>query len=173
VEDYPSCNLIVRKSAHDRIGGFGSRFWPGEDTLYCLRIVRDLGHKILYDPDVLVYHHRRPRIGVHFRQVWSYAVHRGYFAKRFGETSRRVSYFLPSLFLIGVLVGWLPGLWSPALTKAYAGTLIAYLLAVLAGTPGKTNLRLWPATVVCLVATHFTYGIGFIRGLLAGRMREE
>jgi len=173
VDDYPSCNLIVRKSAFEQVGGFGNRFWPGEDTVFCLRIIRDLKKKILYDPDVMVYHHRRPRISVHFRQVWSYAVHRGYFVKRFPETSRRFSYFVPSLFVTGALLGWLPGLWVPALMRAYAVTLFAYLLVVLIGTPGKLNPRFYPATVLSVIATHFTYGAGFLRGLLARRMREE
>ncbi|MSS70599.1 MAG: glycosyltransferase [Candidatus Latescibacteria bacterium] len=173
VDDYPSCNLIVRKSAFEQVGGFGNRFWPGEDTVFCLRIVRDLKKKILYDPDVMVYHHRRPRISVHFRQVWNYAVHRGYFVKRFPETSRRIAYFLPSLFVAGVCLGWLPGLWSPALARVYAGALAAYLLTVLVGTPGKLNPKFYPATVLGVIATHFTYGIGFIRGLLARKLREE
>lgn len=173
VDDYPSCNLIVRKSAFEQVGGFGNRFWPGEDTVFCLGIVRDLRKKILYDPDVMVYHHRRPRISVHFRQVWGYAVHRGYFVKRFPETSRRPFYFLPSLFVAGVCLGWLPGLWLPVLTRVYAGALITYLLIVLVGTPGKLNPKYYPATALGIIATHFTYGVGLLRGLLARRMREE
>ena len=173
VDDYPSCNLIVRKSAFEAVGGFGNRFWPGEDTVFCLRIVRDLKQKILYDPDVMVYHHRRSRVSVHFRQVWNYAVHRGYFVKRFPETSRRLSYFVPSLFVLCVLLGWLPGLRVPMLTRVYAGALIAYLLIVLVGAPGKLSPRFYPAAALGIIATHFTYGVGFMRGLLAGRMREE
>lgn len=173
VDDYPSCNLVVRKSSFEAAGGFGSRFWPGEDTVFCVRIVRDLGQKILYDPDVMVYHHRRARFTVHFRQVWNYAVHRGYFAKRFPETSRRPAYFVPSMFVLGVSLGWIPGIWIPLWMRIYGGGMAAYLLAVLIGAPGKLSPGLYPAIAVGIVATHFTYGVGFLRGLLAGRMREE
>ena len=173
VDDYPSCNLIVRKSIFEQVGGFGTQFWPGEDTVFCLRIIKDLKKKILYDPDVLVYHHRRSDALIHFKQLWSYGVHRGYFVKRFPETSRRLSYFLPSAWVMGVFFGWLPGLWVPPLTAAYQITLCIYLLAVLIGTPGKLNPRLYPVTVLGVIASHVTYGVGFIRGLLARRMQEE
>ena len=32
VEDYPSCNFLVRKSVMQELGGFNTNFWPGEDT---------------------------------------------------------------------------------------------------------------------------------------------
>ncbi len=31
VDDYPSVNLFVRKSIFESLGGFDTRFWPGED----------------------------------------------------------------------------------------------------------------------------------------------
>lgn len=30
VDDYPSCNFIVRRSIIDKIGGFANTFWPGK-----------------------------------------------------------------------------------------------------------------------------------------------
>ncbi len=34
-DDLPSVNLLVRRGSFDRIGGFDSGFWPGEDTKFC------------------------------------------------------------------------------------------------------------------------------------------
>jgi glycosyltransferase involved in cell wall biosynthesis len=56
VDDYPSVNLIIKKSIFDQIGGFQTDFWPGEDTILCLEITHTLGQKILYHPDIIVYH---------------------------------------------------------------------------------------------------------------------
>ena len=53
VDDYPSCNLLVRKTILDKIGGYRTDFWPGEDTLLCKDIV-DRGKRIVYDPWVVV-----------------------------------------------------------------------------------------------------------------------
>ncbi|MCG2706379.1 MAG: glycosyltransferase, partial [Candidatus Omnitrophica bacterium] len=105
VDDYPSCNFLVRKSIMQELGGFKTSFWPGEDTKLCLDITHKLGKKIIYDPRVLVCHHRRPLFLPHLKQVASYALHRGYFVKKLPETSLRISYFLPSILLIGLFLG--------------------------------------------------------------------
>lgn len=97
VEDYPSCNLFVRKDVLDKIGGYRTDFWPGEDTLLCKDIV-DSWKRIVYDPWVIVYHHRRPLFLPHLRQLGRYAFHRGYFCKRFPSNSLRLSYFVPTAF---------------------------------------------------------------------------
>lgn len=99
VDDYPSCNLLIRRDVVEKIGGFNTDFWPGEDTVICLKIVKDLKLRIVYDPEVFVYHHRRNFFEGHINQVKNYAMHRGYFVKRFPETSFRVSYFLPTFFV--------------------------------------------------------------------------
>lgn len=99
VNDYPSCNFIITKELYKRVGGFNSDFWPGEDTILCNNIMKEK-EKILYSPEMLVYHHRRDLFFGHFKQISSYAWHRGYFVKRFGGNSLSIFYFLPSLFLI-------------------------------------------------------------------------
>ena len=47
------------------------RYWPGEDILMCMFAARD-GARIVYDPAILVYHHRRSAFAAHLRQVWAY-----------------------------------------------------------------------------------------------------
>lgn len=100
VDDYPSMNFIVRKSDFEKVGGFDSHFWPGEDTKLCYDLVYDLGKKIIYDPEILVYHHRRPLFRPHLKQVGGYGLHRGHFARVLPKTSRRLSYFIPALFAL-------------------------------------------------------------------------
>lgn len=98
IQDWPTVNLLVRKDTFTKIGGFDNTFWPGEDTKLCLDII-NLGYDILYDPAVLVYHHRRSDLRRHFKQIGSYGLHRGHFARIYPATSRRLDYFLPSMFL--------------------------------------------------------------------------
>lgn len=131
VDDYPSCNFLVRKSVMRELGGFNTRFWPGEDTFLCLKIVRDLKKKIIYDPQVLVYHHRRGLFKGHLKQIANYALHRGYFVKRFPETSFRLTYFLPSFFVLGLFFSRVISLLNPALTFHYLFLLSFYLTIVL------------------------------------------
>src|SRR3972149_5471302 len=104
VDDWPSVNLLVKKDVFKKMGGFNSSYWPGEDTKLCLDIIQS-GKKIIYDPKVVVWHHRRHSFAAHLRQVANYALHRGYFAKKFPETSRRLPYFIPSIFAVGLVSG--------------------------------------------------------------------
>lgn len=175
VEDYPSCNFLVRKSAMRRIGGFDTRFWPGEDTFFCLKIVRDLKEKIVYAPEVLVYHHRRRLWTGHLKQIANYGLHRGYFAKRFPETSRKLTYFLPSLLVIGVLSGAVFSL-IPAFRWIYFPAIISYLTVVFISSISShisSPFRLTLLVFWGIIFSHIVYGIYFIKGLFSGKLSEE
>lgn len=102
VDDYPSMNLAVRRSDFLAIGGYDSHYWPGEDTKLCLDLVFKLKKKIIYDPKVLVYHHRRPLWKPHLRQNGSFGLHRGYFARILPQTSLRPVYLGPPLMVLGL-----------------------------------------------------------------------
>ena len=180
VDDYPSCNLFVRKALLDSFGGYRTDFWPGEDTLLCKDIV-DRGARIVYDPWVVVNHHRRALFGAHLRQLGRYAFHRGYFCKRFPSNSLHLAYFVPTAFVLYCLT-WVPaaailfGPWPasmPSVVHALLGAFVAlpmlvYLLAVLLTTIALNPLT-WLLTAAGVVATHFTYGVRFAQGLCASK----
>ena len=104
VDDYPSCNLFVQKRVFEAVGGFSSQHWPGEDTLLCREIVA-MKKKIVYDPHVIVEHKRRPMFRKHLAQISRYALHRGFFVKRWPENSLKLVYFAPSLLTLFILAG--------------------------------------------------------------------
>jgi cellulose synthase/poly-beta-1,6-N-acetylglucosamine synthase-like glycosyltransferase len=97
VDELPGYNLFVRTSFLREIGGINVKYRSGEDSILSNRIVK-LGKKFTYADDVVVYHHRRPLFRSHLKQVSTYALHRGYFAKKYPETSAKLSYLLPSLY---------------------------------------------------------------------------
>lgn len=174
VDDYPTCNLLVRRSVMQQLGGFDTAFWPGEDTKLCLEITRKLGMKIIYAPDVIVYHHRRPLFGGHLKQVRNYALHRGYFVKRFPETSLRPSYFLPTLLVAFLFGGGALSFSIPGVVPYYFGGLILYLAATLASAAMVSQgVRLTILVALGIIATHLVYGVWFVLGLLAPRLSEE
>ncbi|MBU1122419.1 MAG: glycosyltransferase [Candidatus Omnitrophica bacterium] len=181
VFDFPSCNLLIRKEVFDDIGGFDKPFWPGEDTFLCLKVL-ETGKKMIYDPKVLVYHHRRTLFEKHLIQIKNYAYHRGYFAKKYPKTSFRPEYFLPSLFSAGVLGGGVLGVFFPAFKMLYLTVIGFYLGSVGINTAllafkekhGIINkIRLFFLVSAGIIMTHLTYGVYFIRGLLADKMPEE
>ncbi|MDD5255291.1 MAG: glycosyltransferase [Candidatus Omnitrophica bacterium] len=175
VEDYPSCNLLVRKDALDKLGGFQTSFWPGEDTKLCLDITRGLHKKIVYDPRVLVYHHRRPLFKGHLKQIANYALHRGYFVKKYPATSLKPAYFTPSIFLVLLTAGALWVFFFDQFNILYASMLLVYLLATLAGAcaVSRAEKGLIPLVWQGIILTHLTYGFFFIKGLSLPRLSEE
>jgi len=172
VDDFPSCNLLVRKSAFQQLGGFNTVFWPAEDTKLCLDITKKLGRKIIYDPEVLVYHHRRPLFLPHLKQVASYALHRGYFAKKYPQTSLRAAYFLPSVLAIVIIAGGTISLFFAGPRTVYLGGLLLYLLLVFIFSV-LSGLRFIPLVFPGIILTHLVYGLYFLKGLLSGKLAEE
>ncbi|TAN63105.1 glycosyl transferase, partial [bacterium] len=172
VDDYPSCNFLVRRQAFREAGGFSTGFWPGEDTVFCLKIARDLKKKIVYDPKVLVYHHRRSLFYAHLKQIANYATHRGYFVKKFPETSLRPAYFIPSLFIVGLMAGLPASLLNPTFKIFYNSALFFYLTIVLIFSLRK-DFRLIFLVFWGIIFSHLIYGLFFIRGLFSGKLKEE
>ena len=173
VDDYPTCNLLVRKSTFEDVGGFDSPYWPGEDTVLCWKLTHQAKKKIIYDPNVQVYHHRRPLFQKHWRQIGNYGLHRGYFVKKFPKTSRRFNYFLPSLWTIFLLFGWIPLIFIPGGVKSYGIIVILYLVAAITTGIQSRNFKTTVIVAAGIVSTHIVYGINFIRGLLAKKLPEE
>lgn len=174
VDDFPSCNLFVRKSVLDSFGGYRTDFWPGEDTLLCKDIV-DSGKRIVYDPWVVVSHHRRPLFMPHLRQLGRYAFHRGYFVKRYPSNSLHFSYLVPTAFVVYLLslvpasfITAVPGSVAAYLLSAYFSLLYVYLFSV-AVTSFSLNPVKWALVASGVFATHVTYGTRFAAGLFARR----
>ena len=172
VEDFPSCNLFVRTEILRKLGGFRTDFWPGEDTYLCLEIVRKLEQKIIYDPRVHVYHHRRKLFLPHLRQIGRYALHRGYFARRFPATSRKLSYMLPSLFVLGLILSGVFSVMSLFCRLVYFRVLFIYAITTLLSC-FQWNPATWLLTWLGIILTHIVYGVRFLAGLLSKRLPDE
>ena len=167
VDDYPSVNLIVKKSDFFKAGSFDNHYWPGEDTVLCLNLTKKLNKKILYHPSLVVCHHRRSVIIPHLQQITRYAIQRGFFAKKFPQTSFRIGYILPSffsiyllLFLINILFFKIIWLYIPL--YLYLSILIFTFFSLLLS---KKNLITSILAILTIPITHAYYGILFLYGL--------
>lgn len=185
VDDFPTANLLVRKKDFWQAGGFDTHFWSGEDTKLCLSLTKKLGKKILYDPRVLVYHHRREIFKPHLTQIARYALHRGHFARILPETSRRFGYLAPTIFVLGLFGGpiliFILEIFSLCfisipLFLLYLFSISAYLLVLLA-TAGRAlgkekSLKAFFLVMLAIFLTHLVYGAFFIKGFLTPKLKE-
>lgn len=177
VNDFPSVNLLVRKRDFEAVGGFDSHFWPGEDTKLCHDLVYRLGKKIIYDPGVVVYHHRREVFESHLRQISRYALHRGHFAKILPKTSLRLGYFMPSFFVIGLIIGFWLQFSHPIFKIGYWSVIAVYLswtiLTAATVFVKEKNFIITLLLVPALFLTHVVYGIFFFKGLLTPKLKSK
>ena len=173
-DDIHSCNFIAYKRIIKEVGGWNEKYWPGEDTLLCLAIKRR-GYKMLEAPDVVVYHHRKPLFRKHLKQVSQFALHRGFFIKKYKGNSLKITYMIPTIITILLLIS------IPAIMLIGGGMLgkffmlipSLYLSITLLATILETEERkLIPIVWLGVILTHVTYGIYFVAGLLKKELKR-
>jgi GT2 family glycosyltransferase len=166
VDDYPAYNLIVRREAVESAGGWASTFYGGEDTRFCEALAAQ-GARVHYVPELLVYHHRRPILRAHMRQIANVGRHRGHFARAAGS-SRRLVYFLPAVAALAMPLLALAALAKLGPRRGLAAGGAAYgALAAASPLPGAAVRLAFP---LALMAHHASYGTAFIAGLATRRM---
>ncbi|MFA7701953.1 MAG: glycosyl transferase, partial [Patescibacteria group bacterium] len=170
VDDWPSVNFSMRREIFAELNGFDSQFWPGEDTKLCLDLIKRYPDSILYDPALLVYHHRRAGLAKHLKQVGGYGLHRGFFAKKYPETSLRLKYFIPSIFLLFVIIGGLIGFFNQIVLKLYLLGWIIYGLALIRAMFDirryEKNSLIAINAAYYIFLTHLVYGFNFLKGFV-------
>lgn len=168
--ELPSCNFLVKKEIVKKLKlKFQPELLTEEDSKFCFDIVKS-GKKVLYAPDVAVYHHRREIFMPHLKQIWVYGRDVAFLFKK--EFSPIMLYYtLLSLFVLGTISGAILSFFSSFTRTLYFIGISIYLATVLAFSIRKdikTTLLLFSG----IIGTHFTYGLGFLYGLLTKNKAE-
>ena len=163
--DLPSCNLLVRKDVLLKVGGFNTNCYPGEDSILCSEIVYRLKMKILYDPKLFVFHHRRPLFRSHLSQIWHYGFFEGYLVGLLKRTLwDRLLHMVPLLLLVWLIAGPILAMIQPLTGVLYVITLGGYITLV-AYTAIKTKeIKIAGLVFVGIPLTHLCYGVAFLKG---------
>ena len=168
MDDWPSVNLMVKKDNFLSVGGFDCKYWPGEDTKLCLKL-KKTGKKLIYAPDMIVWHHRRTGVLGHLKQVGAYGLNRGFFAKKYPDTSLRLKYFMPSAFVLFSVIS-LFYLLLPDIVQIV--TILGWVVYIVSLVLGGLEILKYESFSVALTSlfitllTHFYYGLNFIYGYL-------
>jgi len=170
IDDYPSVNLFVKKEAFEAVGGFNMSYWPGEDTKLCLDLVNYYKRDFLYDPEPVVYHHRRKLFKPFYEQVSRYGKHRGWFARVFPKNSRKLAYFVPSIFVLGLIIGPIASILVNALMAVYLLAIFLYLTLVFSeaqkASMNERDYKAFRYVFFGIIGTNLNYGINFMKGFL-------
>lgn len=153
------CNMMFRKSAFEKHGGFDEALYPNEENALMDAIAND-GGKLIYDPDFLV--HRRPRtsLGAFCKMLMNYG--RGRAEQfRLHPTFGSAPNFVPPLFLAYLLTCPFLPLWALWPLAAYATVVILQVLALDWLLPISI-----PRLASLILVSHIFYGAGFWKGLM-------
>lgn len=179
VDDYPSMNFFILKREFMAVGGFNNDYWPGEDSKLCEDLIYKRHGLILYSPKIISYHHRRNNIIGFLKQHSNYGFHRGAFFAHGDRNSVRLSYVIPTLFVLYLFFLILNSLFSILNTKyfiLYTPLLIYFFLMIYLFIHSLVNTKkLFIAFLspFVLFLTHLTYGILFIKGFVKGFIKKE
>lgn len=161
------CNVLYRKKAIDDVGGFNPDLITCEDEELDFRI-REKGYKLLFTPEVVVDHYRRPTYKKILIQAYRFAFGRAQAIKlHFGMA--RWFHFVPSLLLLGICLISLIGLIWRKYQIFYLWTLVllAFILVALFLTLSKKgNFFIY---FLVLILWFLGWGGGFVKGLFKSR----
>ena len=188
------CNMCVRKSILEMLQGFNEQLFPNEENEFLYRIRKHdwtNNLKIIYDPTLHVYHHRRPLILQHCQQIFNYGVGRGKMMQLhpstvFSWTPLLVVFaflaisfpFLLTNRLITLLCSWWPYIpFCPQIMRFLSTLFILYFAGTIAygvkWAVQQKRIQLLFTTPIALFLTHFAYGCGVMKGLLSQKIKEN
>ena len=170
IDDSPTVNLFVRKDAFLSVGGFIADYWPGEDTKLCLDLTKKFGVGFPYEPDLIVYHHRRELMLPHLKQISRYGRQRGQFSRVLPDNSPIFPYFIPSMWVVGLFLGPVVCFFVPVLWQVYFFVVRLYLNILLYEFIIKSfeqeSLLAGYYVSIGMFLTHIVYGYNFIVGFI-------
>lgn len=178
VDDYPSMNFFVLKKEFLAVGGFNSDYWPGEDSKLCEDLVYKRHGKILYSPRVITYHHRRNNLIGFLKQHANYGFHRGAFFAHGDRNSLRLSYLIPTFFVLYLLfiIFYSFFIHYSLFFILYLPLLIYFLFMFYLFIRSFVNTKSFRIALLApfvLFLTHVAYGILFGKGFIKGYTKKE
>ena len=93
-----SAICFVKKDVFENLKGFNLNLFPGEDPEFFFRAKKQ-GYKIIYSPEIFIYHRRRPTLKGLCKQFSNYGSTRVKELKILNEKIKFI-YLMPSLFFI-------------------------------------------------------------------------
>lgn len=169
VKSIPGCNAIYRKKVLDKVLPLAlpleESLVTAEDYLMNQKI-RQLGYKLLYTPDTLVWHHRRLNLKKFFKQMYYYAIGRLAIArqdfKMINAVHILVGLGLPILTLVSFLLIYFKPLWLLYFILLGILFLSAYFLSAWISIKSLKAASLVPLAIIILFSA---WSLGFLKEL--------
>ena len=160
-KELPSSNYISRRGASS---DYKPDFLTAEDSEFCFECKRR-GYKILYAGDIIVYHHRRNSFAGHINQIWIYGRDIAWLTRE-NFSLNYVYYAILSIFSVGFVSFMTGSFFSEIIRLIFLYSLGVYFLIMFITSIHK-NIKTTLAVTITSILIHFTYGFGWIYGMLS------
>ncbi len=169
VRSIPGCNAIYKKDALEKVMPIDESLITCDDTEVKRRLL-DKGYKLLYTPDVFVWHYRRPNPKKLFIQMYRYAIGR----LQVGKKDRRMINFvhiLSGLSLpLSVVILFVSPLTFATLLFLFFLMLIGYSIKAVI-TTRSFRTALWVPAIIGIITV--AWSSGFVRELVCPLKKSE
>jgi len=158
-----SANMVLRRVALDRAGGFDERIYPNEENEF-LKRVQYAGMGCMYHPLVVVFGSRRKNLWQVFVQNFCYGRGR---AQHYFKNIRAIDavFWAPTLLLLSFVACALWPRWYTALPVGFY-TLMTFFVAAFIGLAMRHTIRSFFYLLLIFPFMHLSYGIGFLAGFV-------
>lgn len=151
-----SFNMGIQKKLFYETKGF-TNIHPGEDPDLSIRIQK-LGYKTVFNPLAGVYHKRRISFEKFFKQVYKFGLVRPILFKKH-PSSRKLSYFFPSLFGLAFLLSIILCFFS---SYSLLFLFLSYFSVVFVVSLQKfQSISISSQVLLAVIIQFFGYGLGF------------
>ena len=159
------------RTLFDEIGFFNEDLLTNEDYEFNARI-RESGKKIYFDPRIKTEYISRNNLKELAKQYWRYGYWKVQMLKKYPKTLK-LRQAIPPLFVLGLLVLILAGIFYPFIWYFFGFIVILYVFILVGGTILKGKKSEYNSCLlgvpISIMTMHFSWGSGFIFGLFRGR----
>ena len=162
-------NTFVRKNAFQDVDGFVIDQAPCEDGYLYFRL-REKGRKLLYAPEVFVWHRAKPILFPLVGKIFYYALGRGGLTAR-NPRATNPAYLIPSFFFAAILALFIFSFFSRASLYVLAFSMLVYCVAnginaLYAFFKFEKNLFVPVVFFLATPLVHLAYGVGVVWGMV-------
>jgi len=155
-----------KRSIFDKVGLFDPEMLYSEDNELNLRIIRN-GSKILLSPRIKSYYYPRESLKELWKQYFNYGYFKLKVILKHGLTIS-LRHFIPSFFVASLFITAILSFFKQIFLYLLSALLSTYLIvSLLFSLKNSLNkgIRYFPILPIVFATLHFSYGIGFLKGI--------
>ena len=158
---------VFRRSVLNELNGFNEKMIRGQDWELNLRI-RESGQIVWFDPRLEVTYRPRASLRALVKQFFDTGIWRAELTRNY-PSKANLRYFAPPLMVLSTILGLIVAAFKLGGLLGLLPISLYLLAVILVAATAKVSLATKLNILIALPAMHFSWGLGFIRGLFQKR----